>query len=54
MMDGLKQKIFPCTERINQVIAENCLAADRLIEACRPREPSKFPELKKNHIVNPR
>ncbi len=52
MLEKLKAKMFPCTERMNKAIDDNFKATDRLINAC--RTPAKFPPLKEGHIVNPR
>lgn len=52
MFESLKAKMFPCTEKLNRAIAENCQASSRLIRAC--NVAPKFPTLKDGHIVNPR
>ncbi len=44
------EKLFPCSEKMKNCLADNKKATDRLIKACQP----KFPELKEKHIVSPR
>lgn len=52
MLEKLKAKMFPCTEKLNKAISDNCAATSRLISAC--NAAPKFPPLKEGHIVNPR
>lgn len=52
MMDRLKFKLFPCSEKMAAAIKGNREAVDRLNVACSTH--AKFPELKDGHIVNPR
>ena len=51
MLEKLKAKMFPCSEKLNKAIADNCKATSRLNSAC--MVPT-FPPLKDGHIVNPR
>lgn len=52
MMEKLKAKIFPCSEKMKTAIDENIKATQRLINACEVKH--KFPEMKEGHIANPR
>lgn len=55
MMEKLKAKIFPCSEKMVAAIEENCAATQRLIKACQvKRVPNTFPPLKDGVNVNPR
>lgn len=52
MLEKLKARMFPCTEKLNKAIADNCQATSRLISAC--NSANRFPPIKDGHIVNPR
>ncbi len=54
MMEKLKNRIFPCSEKMKLAIDDNLKATQRLIDACQPRVKNSFPELKEGHIVSPR
>lgn len=51
MMEKIKNKIFPCAEKMKAAMEENSQATQRLIKAC---SPNTFPALREGQIVNPR
>lgn len=52
MIEKIKSKMFPCSEKMKVAMEENIKATQRLIDAC--RVDHKFPELKDGKIVSPR